>query len=100
MFQVFRDESVEGLANHVLLLHVSEQPSGEFFVLDKEFYQRAILAAPKSAEERGFRVVPAVNTEHITVNVLLSAATSRIVALRVSITAKTSPASCVHFFSF
>lgn len=101
VFQMYRDASAEGMANHTLLLHVSEQPSGEFYVLDKEFYQSVVLAAARpSTEDNGFRVVPAVSTEQITVSVLVSGATQRIVALRVEITAKTSPASCVHFFCF
>ena len=94
--QVYRDGSAEGLASHTLLLHVSEQSSGEFYVLDKEFYQSVALAAPRSTKDQGFRVVPAVSTEHITVSVLVSDATQSIVALRVAITAKTTPASCVH----
>lgn len=98
---MYRDTSAEGTESHTLLLHVSEQPSGEFYVLDKEFYQSVVLAAARpSTEDNGFRVVPAVSTEQITVSVLVSGATQRIVALRVEITAKTSPASCVHFFCF
>ena len=95
---VYDVSSVPG--EHKLLVHLSEQEEHEFLLLDKEFYQHALLVCERcTLDSNGCRAVPVAQSEHTSVALLVTADTSSIAALRVAIDTKADkPASCVHFY--
>jgi len=82
-----------------LLLKTSEQAAKEVYVLDKEFYQYAVQTCAKYPPTNGYHAVPVIQNDYTTVSLLIPASsTHTIAALKVVINAKTTEASCVHYF--
>ena len=83
-----------------MLLQLSEQSSTEFYVLDCDFYQYAVLACGNYPPENGYHAVPVVQNDFTTVSLLVNAATHNIAALKVYINTKTIEGCCTHYLRY
>ena len=109
-FNVAEEEECERLGRHpadpARLCRFHAQPPVKHLwcavhvLLDKEFYQHALLVCERcTLDSNGCREVPVAQSEHTSVALLVTADTNSIAALRVAIGTKADkPASCVHFY--
>jgi len=83
-----------------MILQLSEQASTEVYVLDRDFYQYAVLTCSNTPPEKGYHAVPVAKNDYTTITLLVNAATHNIAALKVAIKAKTTQASCIHYIRY
>jgi len=83
-----------------MLLQLSEQSSTEFYVLDCDYYQYAVLVCGSYPPEKGYHAVPVVHNDFTTISLLVDATKHTIAALKVAINAKTTQASCIHYIRY